>query len=878
MPNHHGIEPIHRGRSGTRPSRTGWKVGALLSLLILFHLGNNWLWRTNNQVVYGFDRMYHQVTSLAYYDILRQGVTARNLFAALTWSDYYPPLVHLIAAAFYGVFGVSMDVAALSNSLYLVALLLAVYAVGRRLGGPWVGLLAAFIVSMLPIVFSMSRYLYIDFALTAFVAVNISLLLASERFRRKGISLLYGLSLGLGLLTKWTFAAFVAAPLLAALASRDLWRDVGRVLHPASWQRGRLLAAGLLGLALTALWFLPNVQATAALPLGYALVPLSWLIWSATLYFALGDGADRGGNLLAALGLGLALASAWYLTKINFLEGFWLNAYGKPTGRSWGFSRYLEFLFREHFSPLMIGVLLLALAGLAWRRWQRTGSLRSFLALGLDGWALALWAVVPFVIFSSRVSIVHSRYIMPLLPPLGLVIALWLGQVVRPRRLRAVLIGAVCVFLLFQFAALSFDALDGWQAQVPLLARGLSIQLPSSGRTDSGYWVAPDVLQYATDHRDRDPARLGILVNEPQVNSKHFIYLTYAEYPHVHVNELATLGRAQPAYPRLFEQDFVLLLDPAPDYPRRPDTVETTERLLSQPDDTFHRAFEWATAYPLPDGRQLRLYRRRYPPQEDNLNDYQSLMADLGAAARSGDILLAMPPQQVYALARYGDGSLPIYPLDRAWPAELDALTGQASRLWLALGPDAPEGDILLRWLAEHAYRAADAWYGPVQLFLYGPADKAGGRQQPTEVSWENGITLTGVRFVDSTVQPGDVLRLDLTWQSKGATVERYKIFLHLLDAGGRVVAQRDSEPLDGLRPTTTWTAGEVLTDRYGLLLPTDLPDGEYRLVLGIYDAASGRRALACCPQSDAVPLAYLRVEGKQIFILSEKDGHDGSP
>ena len=159
----------------TDAGRTRLAALALLLLLILFHLLNNWLWRATNEVVFGFDRMFHQVTSLAYHNILSEGVNLHSLFSALTWSDYYAPLVHLVAALFYNLFGVSMDVAAMSNSLFVVLFLVSVYGIGERFGpvplgragrdgtgrrqlaGPWEGLLSAFFVSMLHIIFSMSR-------------------------------------------------------------------------------------------------------------------------------------------------------------------------------------------------------------------------------------------------------------------------------------------------------------------------------------------------------------------------------------------------------------------------------------------------------------------------------------------------------------------------------------------------------------------------------------------------------------------------------------------------------------------------------------------------------------------------------------------------
>jgi 4-amino-4-deoxy-L-arabinose transferase-like glycosyltransferase len=753
------------------PGRSQAIALALLALLTVFHLVNNWLWRVSNEIVHSMDRMFHQVTSLAYYELLRESVNLSTLFSALTWSDYYPPLVHLVVTAFYKLFGVSMDVAAMSNSLFLVLFLLALYGIGERLGGPWLGLLSAFVVSMFPIIFSLSRYLYIDFALTSLVAMNIYLLLRSERFQRKGSSLLYGLTLGLGMLIKWTFVVFVGPPLLVVLVSPGVAAATWRALRPSTWDQRRMLIACLLGLGLTALWFLPNVQATAELPLGYALVPLSWLLWAVTTYFALTPSAV-GPNLIGALGLGLSVASGWYLTKINFVGTFWLNAYGKPTGRSWGFAGYLDFMVREQLSPFFVAILLVAVVGLVWSRWRRTRSWRKMFALGVEGWVLVLWAVVPYIVFSSQVSIVHSRYIMPLLPPLGIAIALWLSRI-RPAWIRAVLIGLVVAGALVQFSVLSFDALADVPERVPVFAEGDMLQWPSSGRTDAGYWVAPDILRYVEDHRDTDRAQLGILVNQFQVNSKQFIYLVYTDYPHVHVQELATMGWETPAYPRLFTSDFVVTIDPTPRYARRPDTVATIERLLNSPDDTFHRAFELVQIYPFPDGKRLLLYQRRLDPfQETDLGYYETLMANLREIAGPTDAVLVTPPEQVYALGRFGDGTLALYPfpaesgpLSESDLEELARLATQHDRLWVVLGnvQEQDPAGLMAQWFADHAYQAYSTWHGPLQLVLYAPEPETAEATpfQPSQVVWEEGIALQGYRFHEPEVQLGHILRLE---------------------------------------------------------------------------------------------------------------------
>ena len=90
---------------------------------------------------------------------------------------------------------------------------------------------------------------------------------------------------------------------------------------------------------------------------------------------------------------------------------------------------------------------------------------------------------------------------------------------------------------------------------------------------------------------------------------------------------------------------------------------------------------------------------------------------------------------------------------------------------------------------------------------------------------------------------------------------------MHLQDDQGQVVAQRDSEPLAGIRPMTGWQPGQIVEDRVGLWLPVALAEGEYRLLLGLYDPESGDRLDLCCPAGDALPLATLWVTGEEAVV-----------
>ena len=115
--------------------------------------------------------------------------------------------------------------------------------------------------------------------------------------------------------------------------------------------------------------------------------------------------------------------------------------------------------------------------------------------------------------------------------------------------------------------------------------------------------------------------------------------------------------------------------------------------------------------------------------------------------------------------------------------------------------------------------------------------------------------------------RPGETLALTLHWRAAGPAIPlNYHVFVHLLDAADNIVAQGDGPPLYGARPTAGWRPGEVLADEHLLLLPADLPPGEYTILLGFYDPDTFARlpaTIAGQPQpDDAVACCRLPVTG----------------
>jgi len=114
--------------------------------------------------------------------------------------------------------------------------------------------------------------------------------------------------------------------------------------------------------------------------------------------------------------------------------------------------------------------------------------------------------------------------------------------------------------------------------------------------------------------------------------------------------------------------------------------------------------------------------------------------------------------------------------------------------------------------------------------------------EHPLAMQLGESITLLGYDLEPRNLRPGDVLHLTLYWQAQALMNTSYTVFVHLLDDGGQIQAQRDSVPVAGALPTTGWAEGEFIADGYEIAIPADAPMGLYSLAVGMYDAATGER------------------------------------
>lgn len=104
-------------------------------------------------------------------------------------------------------------------------------------------------------------------------------------------------------------------------------------------------------------------------------------------------------------------------------------------------------------------------------------------------------------------------------------------------------------------------------------------------------------------------------------------------------------------------------------------------------------------------------------------------------------------------------------------------------------------------------------------------------------------IQLLGYKLDRRAYRAGETIPLTLIWSANRTPSQNFKVFVHLLDANGVLRAQQDSFPQNGSLPTVRWFPGEYVSDDHALALPNDLPPGDYRIAIGMYDETTGERA-----------------------------------
>jgi hypothetical protein len=188
----------------------------------------------------------------------------------------------------------------------------------------------------------------------------------------------------------------------------------------------------------------------------------------------------------------------------------------------------------------------------------------------------------------------------------------------------------------------------------------------------------------------------------------------------------------------------------------------------------------------------------------------------------------------------------------------------------VAVGEGALTGEmaVTLNLLDEEGERVLDE---PVTLGVAWVQSTQSNFDEPQEMETASGITLgdkvklLGYDLAPEAVRAGGNLHVTLYWQGQREMAQSYKVFVHVYDGAGNIVAQRDWLPGLGVKPTSGWAAGEVVADRHIVPVGEDVGAGEYRVAVGMYDEGSGDRLATYGPDGerldqDRIVLGHVKV------------------
>lgn len=794
-------------------------VYLILGLIVLASVVSNLYWIDVNVVQLGHDASAHLSRTLK----TANELTAPNLSAfmrGLTITDFRPPGLYMAAQPFYLLFGRSIDSAQLANIVIMALIVLFTFWLGRRTVNTGVGLLGAALAALLPMMVAVSRLFYTETLVTLCVVAGIFFLLKSDGFTHGGWVLAWGVTLGVGMLAKWTLPVYVVFPTLIVLW--PVWRKLFGV--PAAPHRllGSALAAAALAAAVTALIYLPDRARWQQTLLGDGLA-LAWFVCWFALIWPILLPSTRLTNLVAGLALGAVIAGLWYLPQSRFIFELSDVAFGTGEGdykpANWGnlghYYRYFR-LFYQHHLGLAIALAILPFGLLPWF-WRGRQWLKAFPA------TLLLWssALAPFtvLIFTSQTS---SRNLVAILPLFAILMGAGLLAFRMPWR--AMIAAGWIGVLLAQWSVATFDRLEGVrQASTPLWVGQAYTVAPASGIADPDYWIVPDVL--ATIRATTpETTTFGILIDMAQLHPGSFEYPIWADRAPI---DLASLtGPDLRSIGDVVANQWIIVKDGNNREMKETQRAVAEQILAGAP--WFSQLYQPVKDYRFPNGDTAYLYRRSVgppapyqfstimgediPPIADAVRSWWSDHATLAFA--TGDTAVWLGTQQIpfdNAIIPAGAGDL-----------QPDDLKDVKDTLIVVSRYHTP---IFQEWLDERFRYVQEVSSGEFTASLYANPERPL-EEWPGDVAWP-GFQLAELRSWAS-LAPGEVLPVELTLEDTagrgfdGAT----KLSARLVTPDGNNIAQQDT------------TAGDGPLE-LALFVPPGATPGSYTLELLAYDAAT---------------------------------------
>jgi hypothetical protein len=142
--------------------------------------------------------------------------------------------------------------------------------------------------------------------------------------------------------------------------------------------------------------------------------------------------------------------------------------------------------------------------------------------------------------------------------------------------------------------------------------------------------------------------------------------------------------------------------------------------------------------------------------------------------------------------------------------------------------------------------------FDPAGWFHYtSPQGEALGVQRMQRADIGGEIAMLGFDVSGTQMRAGRAVDVTIYWMAQRPMTETYQSFVHMVYPEGKIWVQSDHLNPAGF-PTNLWPTDRYIRDKHRLMLPPDLPPGDYALSVGIYRLQDNERVPVLSAESGA--------------------------
>jgi hypothetical protein len=131
------------------------------------------------------------------------------------------------------------------------------------------------------------------------------------------------------------------------------------------------------------------------------------------------------------------------------------------------------------------------------------------------------------------------------------------------------------------------------------------------------------------------------------------------------------------------------------------------------------------------------------------------------------------------------------------------------------------------------------------------PPDEVRAAHYQQQADFGGEIALLGFDLSSTRPKPGSTLDVTVYWNAQQPMTNTYQSFVHLVYPEGHIWTQSDHLNPAGF-PTNLWPTNHYIRDQHRLVLPPDMPEGEYSISVGIYLLSNNTRLPVLWAESGA--------------------------